>query len=91
MFQRNATVTAVASSATSVTISAESKGRQGVTIHNASTQVLYIKFGATAATNSYTTQLAAGAYYEVPAWYVNGRIDGIWSSANGFAYVTEVV
>ena len=91
MFQRNATVTQVASSATNVTLASESKGRQGVVIFNASSQVLYVKFGTTATTTSYTVQVAAGGYYEVPPWYINGRIDGLWASANGYAYVTEVV
>lgn len=91
MEQRNATITQVGSSATSVTLASESKGRFGVTIFNASTQTLYIKFGTTASTTSYTTQIASGGYYETPAWYGNGRIDGIWTSANGYAYVTEVV
>lgn len=91
MIQRNPTVTQVASSTSSVTLASESKGRLGVTIYNASTQTLYVKFGTTASATSYTAQVAAGGYFETPVWYPNGRIDGIWASANGYAYVTEVV
>lgn len=92
------TLTNVASSATSVTILAASAAdattgrptRKGVTITNDSTQVLYLKLAASAASaTSYTVQLAAGAYYEVPFAY-SGEIRGIWASANGNARVTEL-
>jgi len=83
-----ATLTNVNSSATTVTVLASNASRKGAQIFNDSTQVLYLKFGATASTSSYTVQLAASAYYEVPAGYT-GIIDGIWASANGAARVTE--
>ena len=84
----------VASSASSVTILAANNARKGATITNDSTQVLYLKFGATASTSSYAVVLAGSsaapfAYYEVPFGYV-GIIDGIWASANGNARVTEL-
>jgi hypothetical protein len=60
-------------------------------IFNDSTQVLYIKFGATASATSYTVQVAAGGYYELPMPVYTGIIDGIWASANGNARVTEMV
>lgn len=82
-------VTQVASSATSVTLLSANSSRLQATIYNDSTQVLYVKFGTTASTVSYTVQLTSQAYYEVPARYT-GRIDGIWASANGNAYVTEL-
>ena len=60
--------------------------RKGATIHNDSTQILYVKFGTTASATSYTVKMVADAYYEVPFGYT-GRIDGIWASANGNARV----
>ena len=45
-----------------------------------------------AAANSsgnYTVVMPAGSYYEVPANYT-GQINGIWTSASGFANVTEL-
>lgn len=84
-----ATCTSVASSAASVTLKALNASRLGLTIENDSTQVLYVKFGTTAAATDYTVKMVAGAYYEVPFNYT-GRIDGLWSSANGAAYVTEL-
>lgn len=79
----------VASSATSVTIQAANANRLGLTIFNDSTALLYVKFGTTASATSYTVQVAAGGYYEVPLDYT-GRVDGIWAAANGFARVTEL-
>lgn len=79
----------VASSATNVTLLALNSARLGATIYNDSTQVLYLKLGATATVSSYTVQLQPGEYYEVPFNYT-GIIDGIWASANGSARVTEL-
>lgn len=89
--QRNATVTQIASSASSTTLASEDRGRVGCCIFNSSTQTLYVKFGTTASATDFTVALTSGAFFEVPVWYANGRIDGIWSSANGYAYVTKVV
>lgn len=82
------TVTQVASSATSITLLAANSNRAEVIIYNDSTQILYVKFGITAANTSYTVQLASGDSLIEDNY--SGRIDGIWVSANGNAYVTEV-
>lgn len=86
---QTATLSNVASSATTVTILAANASRIGATIYNDSTQGVYVKFGTTASTTSFTVLLATNTYYEVPAGYT-GRIDGIWVSANGNARVTEI-
>jgi hypothetical protein len=83
------TLANVASSASSVTLLASNASRLGATIHNDSTQILYVKFGTTASATSYTVKMVADAYYECPFGYT-GRIDGIWASANGNARVTEL-
>lgn len=80
----------VASSASNVTLQASNAARRGLLIFNDSTQVLYVKFGATASSSSYTVQIAAGGYYEVPQPVYTGQVDGIWASANGNARVTEL-
>lgn len=84
-----ATLSNVASSATSVTVLAANTARKAATVYNDSTQILYLKFGATASTSSFTVKLAADTYYEVPGGYT-GIMDGIWASANGSARVTEI-
>ena len=86
-----ATLSNVASSATSVTVLAANTSRKGACIFNDSTAVLYLKFGATASTSSYTVQIAASGYFELPLPNVyTGIMDGIWASANGNARVTEL-
>lgn len=85
-----ATLTNVASSATSVTCLSAATGRGAAFIFNDSAQVLYIKFGETASATSFTVKVAAGGFYEVPLPAYLGRIDCIWASADGFARVTEV-
>lgn len=84
------TTTNVASSATNVTILASNANRIAAQIYNDSTQILYLKFGTTASSTSFTVPLAAATYFEVPGGYT-GNIDGIWVSANGNARVTEIV
>lgn len=79
----------VAGSASSVTLLASNAARLGATIHNDSGAILYVKFGTTASTTSYTVKMVADAYYEVPFSYT-GRIDGIWASATGSARMTEL-
>lgn len=84
-----ATLANVSSSASSVTVFAAQGAVNARTIYNDSSAVLYLKFGTTASTTSYTVQLAAGAYYEFPQPVFAGRVDGIWASANGSARVTS--
>ena len=80
----------MAASATSVTVLAASASRQGASVYNDSTAVLYLKLGAAASVTSHTTQVAAGQLYELPAPVYTGIIDGIWASATGSARVTEL-
>lgn len=92
MFQRNATKSNVASSASDVQLLAENPRRQFCVIFNDSTQVLYVSFGSTAASaTSYSYKLGAGDTLEVNRLEFNGEIRGIWASANGNARITEVV
>lgn len=85
-----ATLANVASSASSTTLFAANAVARGRMIFNDSTAVLYVKFGATASTTSYTVQIAASGYYEFPHPVYRGVVDGIWASANGAARTTEV-
>lgn len=83
-----ATETTVASSATNVNLFAAGWAN-GRAIYNDSTAVLYVKYGATASTSSYTVQIAAGGYFEFPQPVYSGQVDGIWASANGNARLTS--
>lgn len=84
-----ATLANVSSSASSVTVFSANAAAKGRALYNDSTQVLYLKFGATASTTSYTVQLASGDYFEFPQPLYGGLVDGIWAAANGAARTTE--
>lgn len=88
---QDATRASVASSATEVRIFAASGRQGGRIIFNESSAILYLAFGSTPATvTDYTTQVAAGAYYEFPASrFYAGEVRGIWAAANGNARCTE--
>lgn len=85
-----ASIASVAGSASSVTVLASNAARLGAAVFNDSATALYLKFGATASTSSFTVKVAAGGYFEVPHPCYTGVIDGIWDSATGNARVTEV-
>ena len=62
-----------------------------VIVYNDSTEILYLKYGATASTTSYTVQIPAGGYWEMPFPIYTGAIDGIWANnASGVARITEL-
>lgn len=87
----NSQLTNVASvSANSIIVLGINLGRRLAMFYNDSTAVLYLKFGLTASTTSYTVQIAAGQYYEMPSPVYTGEIDGIWASTNGSVRVTEL-
>ncbi len=83
------TLTAVGSSTSSVTLLSSNTSRKGAAIYNDSTSIVYVKFGTTASSTSFTVILTSNSYYEVPFNYT-GRIDGIWVSVNGNARMTEL-
>ena len=84
--------TSVASSASDGVLFAANGSAGGRTVFNESSAILYIAFGTlTASATNYTTQVAAGAYYEFPTAgrFYGGEVRAIWASANGFARCTE--
>lgn len=84
-------ITSVSGSVTTVQLLASNAARKGAAFYNDSASVLYLKLGVTASTTSYTVQLVAGAYYELPTTIVyTGEIDGIWTSAVGAVRITEL-
>lgn len=83
-------VTSVSASATSVDLLALNAARRGATVFNDSAALLYLKLGTAASTTSYTVQVPAGGYFELPAPTYTGIVAGIWASATGSARVTEL-
>jgi hypothetical protein len=87
-----ATISRVASSASSVQLLAANTNRLGVVVVNDSSQTLYLKFGTTASATDYTYKIRSQTTIEVifSSFVYTGRIDGIWAAANGAAQITEV-
>jgi hypothetical protein len=85
-----AALTSVAGSVSSVTLLAANTPRQAAVIVNDSTAFLYVKFGSSASTSSYTYRLFPYATLEFPQPVYNGIVTGIWSSATGNARMTEM-
>lgn len=86
----NSTATSLTASITSQLLVAANTTRLGVAIFNDSTTQLFLKFGASATSNSYSLRMMPDDYLEVPYGYT-GQIDGLWFSATGSARITEFV
>lgn len=86
-----ATLTNVNDAATNATLLSANSSRMGFSIFNDSTSTLYMKFGTTASSTSYSVRIDPYGYYEMFGHGVyTGRIDGIWSvDSSGAARVTE--
>jgi hypothetical protein len=82
--------TNVTSAAADTTLLAANLRRIGVTVYNDSLQTLYIKYGSGASSASFTVRLSSGAFWEMPQPIYTGAINGNWTSADGFARVTEM-
>lgn len=80
--------------ATSSTVLAANTARKGASFVNASTSLLYLKYGITAtATTGHDVQIGSNEYFELPEYngqVYKGRIDGIWSAdASGSVNIVE--
>lgn len=86
-----ATLSAVASLATTQQLLAANTGRKGVLIVNTDANTLRLKYGTTASASSFTVAIPSNGYWEMPTPTYAGRIDGIWDADGaGSAYITEL-
>jgi hypothetical protein len=85
-----AALTNVSGSATSVSLLASNTSRRSVILHNDSSAILYLKYGTTASTTSFTALIPANTAWTMPVPAYTGAIDGIWASATGSARITEL-
>lgn len=85
----NAVRSSVASAAATTQILAARPGRRGFRVHNASSAILYLSYGAGGTNTDYSVSIAAGAAYEDPFMFT-GLVTGYWASVNGAALVTEL-
>jgi len=86
-------ITSVTASTSAVVLLNYNASRKSVFIYNDSTSILYLGYCpvSSLSTSTYTVQIAAQGYYEMPVEpvYIN-VISGIWVSANGSARITEM-
>jgi len=86
-----ATLSSVASQDTNISLLAANVNRIGLLVFNDDTGTLYLKYGTTASTSSYTVQIPGGGYWEMPLPAYVGAIDGIWvTSGSGSVRMTEL-
>ena len=96
-FAATSTLANVASSATSVSLLAANNNRKTAIIINDSTSDLYVALNASAASITNYSLFLAARVGNTPSFLAingddySGEIRGIWSSANGFARITEIV
>ncbi len=83
-------VTSVNDTASSTTLKASNAARKQIMITNTSSAVLYVKYGATASTSSFS--LLLNRYETLIEDHYNGIVDGIWATdpGDGVAMITEI-
>lgn len=86
-----ATLTALASAATSAQLLASTAGRIGLILVNTDANAVLVKYGTTASATSFTVRIVANGYWEMPLPIYTGRIDAIWEADGaGSIYSTEL-
>lgn len=71
------------------TVLAANSSRLGATVWNEGSATLYLSLGGSPSTTSYTAQVIAGGYYEVPFGYT-GNVCGVTSTGTAQLRVTEI-
>ena len=96
VFAEYANVTSVATSTANVTLLAANPNRRAVVIFNDAAQNLFVKYGVTASSTSFTYRVSANGTLELPTITADGKpwvgqIDAILASGTGNARITEVM
>lgn len=90
-FASTASLTSLASAATSAQFLAANAARKGLMLVNTDANAALVKYGTTASATSYTVRLVFNAYWEMPKPIYTGRIDVIWEAdGTGSLFGTEL-
>lgn len=79
-----------ASTTDGTTLSAANAERRGLLVYNDSTASLFLNLGSGASSTNFTIKLNPDDYYELPKPIYTGLVTGVWTSAVGFARLTEL-
>ena len=91
MANETAKITAVASSASNVSILASNRSRRGLILCNTDANGVYIKFGTTATTSDFSLYLAQNGIYTMTGQIYTGAIDAIWAGdGTGYLVASEL-
>lgn len=87
-----ATKTSVAAAASDTALLSSNSSRKGAVFFNDGGAIMYLSYGSGAAsTSSYTVQVPANGYFELPPEPIyTGAVRAIWSSATGNVRITEM-
>lgn len=83
-------ITRISASVSSVQLLAANPARRSCVVVNDSAATMWVKFGASASSTSFTYKLIANQYLEFPQPIHPGRVDAIWDAAIGAAQITEM-
>jgi hypothetical protein len=87
----SASITSLASSATSAQLLAANAARKGLILNNTDANAVLVKYGTTASATSFTVRIPLNGYWEMPKPIYTGRIDVIWEAdGSGSIYATEL-
>lgn len=87
----SATVSSLASAASSAQLLASNTSRKGLILYNSDANTVYVKYGTTAAATDFTVPIAPNGYWEMPLPIYTGRIDAIWAAdGSGSLFYTEL-
>ena len=87
----SAALTNFSQSSATGTLLASNANRSGVLVVCDASANLYIKYGTSASTSSYSVQVPPQAYWEMPRPVFTGQLDAAWASTGtGAARVTEL-
>ena len=86
----NSVTTSLNASVTNQTALPSNPLRKGAIIYRQGTGTCYLKLGSNATSSDYTIQMTNNAVYELPFPCYTGRIDVIFSTADGSIKITEI-
>jgi hypothetical protein len=84
-----ASLSSVPSATTSTPLLAANPARRGCCVFNEGPAVLYVTYGPSASTTTYTEQIAGNTVWRMSGVVYQGPLSGVWSATGNVGHVTE--